>query len=189
MFGFGSEGEAVARGDHRHAARGAGSDRRGRGGSSEFEREDQRLGRAASDLTSDKVILVEAAQGDDRAPVSGDRARARGRSACPNGAPAAFRAARHRLRTDGGRGSPIHPGEGAAGPGRRGTVHSAADIVALARQHGRYGHRRITARLRAVGWHANRARPSWDHAPHDPAGQWSSRSTERGSTPAPRPAV
>ena len=33
---------------------------------------------------------------------------------------------------------------------------------------------------RAVGWQANRAHPSRDHAPHDPAGQRSSRSTARG---------
>ena len=32
------------------------------------------------------------------------------------------------------------------------------DIIALARQHGRYGYRRVTALLRNAGWHVNRKR-------------------------------
>jgi len=32
------------------------------------------------------------------------------------------------------------------------------DIIALARQHGRYGYRRVTALLRDAGWHVNRKR-------------------------------
>ena len=32
------------------------------------------------------------------------------------------------------------------------------DIIALARQYGRYGYRRVTALLRAAGWHVNRKR-------------------------------
>lgn len=37
-------------------------------------------------------------------------------------------------------------------------VALTADIVALARQYGRYGYRRITALLRAAGWLANKKR-------------------------------
>ena len=33
-----------------------------------------------------------------------------------------------------------------------------ADIIALARQYGRYGYRRVTALLRDAGWHVNRKR-------------------------------
>ena len=33
-----------------------------------------------------------------------------------------------------------------------------ADIIELARQYGRYGYRRVTALLRAAGWHVNRKR-------------------------------
>ena len=33
-----------------------------------------------------------------------------------------------------------------------------ADIIALARQYGRYGYRRITALLRAAGWVVNKKR-------------------------------
>jgi HTH-like domain len=29
-------------------------------------------------------------------------------------------------------------------------------IIALARQYGRYGYRRVTALLRSAGWHVNR---------------------------------
>jgi len=32
------------------------------------------------------------------------------------------------------------------------------DIVALAKQYGRYGYRRVTALLRNAGWHVNRKR-------------------------------
>src|SRR3546814_18378844 len=32
------------------------------------------------------------------------------------------------------------------------------DIIALARQYGRYGYRRVTALLRNAGWHVNRKR-------------------------------
>jgi transposase InsO family protein len=32
------------------------------------------------------------------------------------------------------------------------------DIIALARQYGRYGYRRVTALLRSAGWHVNRKR-------------------------------
>lgn len=32
------------------------------------------------------------------------------------------------------------------------------DIIALARQYGRYGYRRVTALLRDEGWHVNRKR-------------------------------
>ena len=32
------------------------------------------------------------------------------------------------------------------------------DIIALARQYGRYGYRRVTALLRDAGWHVNRKR-------------------------------
>ena len=37
-------------------------------------------------------------------------------------------------------------------------VALTADITALARQYGRYGYRRITALLRAEGWHCNHKR-------------------------------
>ncbi len=32
------------------------------------------------------------------------------------------------------------------------------DIIAMARQYGRYGYRRVTALLRDSGWHVNRKR-------------------------------
>lgn len=32
------------------------------------------------------------------------------------------------------------------------------EIIALARQYGRYGYRRVTALLRDAGWHVNRKR-------------------------------
>ena len=39
------------------------------------------------------------------------------------------------------------------------------DIIALARQYGRYGYRRVTALLRDAGWHVNRKRVEriWRH--------------------------
>lgn len=78
----------------------------------QFERETQRLRRAVSDPTLDKVILTEAAREltEPRAPAAVDRACAqdarRVRAArLPRAAPA-----------------PIHPEEGVAGPGRGGSA-------------------------------------------------------------------
>ena len=37
-------------------------------------------------------------------------------------------------------------------------VELTEEIIALARQYGRYGYRRVTALLRDAGWHVNRKR-------------------------------
>ena len=43
-------------------------------------------------------------------------------------------------------------------PGADDEVALTPDIIALARQYGRYGYSRVTALLREAGWHVNRKR-------------------------------
>jgi hypothetical protein len=45
-----------------------------------------------------------------------------------------------------------------AASNRHNDAHACGDIIALARQYGRYGYRRVTALLRNAGWHVNRKR-------------------------------
>ena len=113
----------------------------------DLEKENERLRKAVSDLTLEKLILREAASGNFQAPAAVAAASiTSGRSStCRSGRRAACW------------GSIARPKE----KRRRGRADDAAltaDIVALATQYGRYGYRRITALLQAAGWAVNARR-------------------------------
>ena len=111
----------------------------------ELEKENERLRRAVSDLTLDKQILKEAAQGETSKPLA---------------PPSVHRSC---LRPARDLGAPGLPGAGAASldpapcipRGRADEDRLVADMIELARRYGRYGYRRIAALLRDAGWLVN----------------------------------
>ncbi|WP_447953423.1 IS3 family transposase [Sphingopyxis chilensis] len=113
----------------------------------DLEKENQRLRRAISDLTLDKLILQEAAPGKLLSPARRRRCIDHIRTMMPVSERRVCRVLGQHRSTQ--RKAP------------RGADDEAAlteDIIALARQYGRYGYRRVTALLRNAGWHVNRKR-------------------------------
>ncbi|AZI35202.1 IS3 family transposase [Caenibius tardaugens NBRC 16725] len=113
----------------------------------ELEKENARLRRAVSDLTLDKLILQEAFQGKLLSPARRRRCIDHIRAIMPVSERRVCRVLGQHRSTQ--RKTP------------RGADDEAAlteDIIALARQYGRYGYRRVTALLRDAGWHVNRKR-------------------------------
>lgn len=113
----------------------------------ELETENPRLRRAVSDLTLDKLILQEAAKGNFWAPRVAAPAWKHVRAELGVPERRACRVLGQHRSTQ--RKRPTTPDDAAA---------LTAAIIALARQYGRYGYRRITALLRAAGWSANKKR-------------------------------
>ena len=109
----------------------------------DLEKENERLRKAVSDLTLEKLILAEAA----------------GETSEPRPASSLCRACRGEALGFGAIGVPgpgaasIDAAKAANGSSRRGRVE--ADIVELATQYGRYGYRRIAALLLTAGWAVN----------------------------------
>ncbi|WP_188824042.1 IS3 family transposase, partial [Novosphingobium indicum] len=113
----------------------------------DLEKENARLRRAVSDLTLDKLILQEAAPGKLLSPAR--------RRRCIDHIRGMMAVSERRLCRVLGQ----HRSTQRKVP--RGADDEAAlteDIIALARQYGRYGYRRVTALLRDAGWHVNRKR-------------------------------
>ncbi|WP_429860910.1 IS3 family transposase [Caenibius tardaugens] len=113
----------------------------------ELEKENARLRRAVSDLTLDKLILQEASRGKLLSPARRRRCIDHIRAIMPVSERRVCRVLGQHRSTQ--RKTP------------RGADDEAAlteDIIALARQYGRYGYRRVTALLRDAGWHVNRKR-------------------------------
>ncbi|MEQ8311126.1 MAG: IS3 family transposase [Sphingopyxis sp.] len=113
----------------------------------DLEKENARLRRAISDLTLDKLILQEAAPGKLLSPAR--------RRRCIDHIRMMMPVSERRLCRVLGQ----HRSTQRKAP--RGVDDEAAlteDIIALARQYGRYGYRRVTALLRDAGWHVNRKR-------------------------------
>ncbi|MEA3389634.1 MULTISPECIES: IS3 family transposase [unclassified Sphingopyxis] len=113
----------------------------------DLEKENARLRRAISDLTLDKLILQEAAPGKLLSPAR--------RRRCIDHIRMMMPVSERRLCRVLGQ----HRSTQRKAP--RGANDEAAlteDIIALARQYGRYGYRRVTALLRDAGWHVNRKR-------------------------------
>lgn len=111
----------------------------------ELELENQRLRKAVADLTLNKQILAEAARGnrlEPRAPAYVCRAHQSQaehlRASRPARVLGQHRSTQHKVPR-----------------GRDDEAALTADIIALAREYGRYGYRKITALLRAAGWVVN----------------------------------
>ncbi|MGR3269842.1 IS3 family transposase [Thalassococcus profundi] len=113
-------------------------------GLKELEKENERLRKAVSDLTLEKLILREAAFGKLLSPAR--------RRACVDHVRQKFRVSeRFACRVLG-----QHRSTQRKVPrGRPDEEALTADIIALASQYGRYGYRRITALLRDAGWAVN----------------------------------
>ncbi|MEZ5879435.1 MAG: IS3 family transposase [Nitratireductor sp.] len=109
-----------------------------------LQKENERLRKAVSDLTLDKLILAEAARGKLLSPSR--------RRACID-------QVRHRLNVSERRACRVlcqHRSTQRKLPrGRADEELLIADMVELARQYGRYGYRRIAALLRDAGWQVN----------------------------------
>ncbi|UWR05730.1 IS3 family transposase [Ruegeria conchae] len=109
-----------------------------------LQKENERLRKAVSDLTLDKLILTEAAKGKLLSPAR--------RRACINHV-------RHKLRVSERRACRVlkqHRSTQRKLPkGRADEKRLVADMIELARQYGRYGYRRIAALLRDAGWQVN----------------------------------
>ncbi|QEU06524.1 IS3 family transposase [Paracoccus yeei] len=109
-----------------------------------LQQENERLRRAVSDLTLDKLILTEAAPGKLLSPAR--------RRACIDHV-------RRELGVSERRACQVlrqHRSTQRKFPrGRADEVRLAADMIELARQYGRYGYRRIAALLRDAGWQVN----------------------------------
>ncbi|MDP6953312.1 MAG: IS3 family transposase [Alphaproteobacteria bacterium] len=109
-----------------------------------LEKENQRLRRAVSDLTLDKMILTEASPGKLLSPsrrrhcidLVRDRLGVSERRACRV-------LGQHRTT------------QRRVARGRKDEDRLVADMIELARQYGRYGYRRIAALLRQAGWQVN----------------------------------
>ncbi|MDC1198942.1 IS3 family transposase, partial [bacterium] len=113
----------------------------------ELEKENQRLRRAVSDLTLDKLILTEAAPGKLLSPSR--------RRRCIDHVRQTLRVSERRAcRTLG-----QHRSTQRKVPrGRDDEGRLTADIIELARRYGRYGYRRVTAMLGDAGWQVNHKR-------------------------------
>ncbi|WP_088653036.1 IS3 family transposase [Marinibacterium profundimaris] len=110
----------------------------------ELEKENERLRKAVSDLTLEKLILAEAAKGKLLSPAR--------RRACIEHIRKKFRVSeRLACRVLGQHRSTQRK----VPQGRADEEVLTADIIALASQYGRYGYRRITALLREAGWAVN----------------------------------
>ncbi|MFG6512126.1 IS3 family transposase [Sulfitobacter sp. M23905] len=109
-----------------------------------LQKENERLRKAVSDLTLDKLILTEAAKGKLLSPAR--------RRACINHV-------RHKLRVSERWACRVlkqHRSTQRKLPkGRADEKRLVADMIELARQYGRYGYRRIAALLRDAGWQVN----------------------------------
>ncbi|MDC3222258.1 IS3 family transposase [Planktomarina sp.] len=106
-----------------------------------LQKENDRLRKAVSDLTLDKLILKEAAKGKLLSPAR--------RRACINHVSSQFKVSERRACRVLGqhRSTQRHVPKGHADEDRL-----VADMIELARQFGRYGYRRIAALLREAGW-------------------------------------
>ncbi|UWQ74978.1 IS3 family transposase [Leisingera sp. M658] len=117
-----------------------------------LQKENERLRRAVSDLTLDKLILTEAAKGKLLCPAR--------RRACIDHVRSLFRVSERRVC----RVLKQHRSTQRKLPkGRADEARLVADMIVLARQYGRYGYRRIAALLRGAGWQVNdkRAERLW----------------------------
>ncbi|NTZ43178.1 IS3 family transposase [Altererythrobacter sp. SALINAS58] len=113
----------------------------------ELEKENTRLRRAVSDLTLDKLILQEAAPGKLLSPARRRRCIDHIRGMMPVSERRVCRVLGQHRSTQ--RKVPCGADDEQA---------LTEDIIALAKQYGRYGYRRVTALLRDAGWHVNRKR-------------------------------
>ncbi|MEM7497980.1 MAG: IS3 family transposase [Pseudomonadota bacterium] len=113
----------------------------------ELEKENQRLRRAVSDLTLDKLILAEAAKGKLLSP-------ARRRRCIESVRQSLGVSERRACRTLGQHRSTQRK----APRGRSDEQLLTEDIIELARDYGRYGYRMITGLLNNAGWHVNHKR-------------------------------
>ena len=113
----------------------------------ELELENQRLRKAIADLTLDKLILAEVAGAtfSPRAPTRLCRAHQ-----AEVGCIRTPRLSRPRS-------APLDASRKVS-RGRDDEEALTADIIALAREYGRYGYRKVTALLRAAGWAVNAKR-------------------------------
>ncbi len=110
----------------------------------ELEKENERLRKAVSDLTLEKLILREACLGKLLSPAR--------RRRCIDHVMTKFDVSeRMACRVLGQHRSTQRK----APKGRADDAALTADIIALATEYGRYGYRRITAMLRAAGWEVN----------------------------------
>jgi hypothetical protein len=114
----------------------------------EFKLENQRLRKAVADLTLDKQILAEAARGNCPEP----RASAR---LCPARKSQAEHLRASRLPHVWS--APLDM-SCKVPRGQNDEKALTADIIALAREYGRYAYRKITALLQAAGWVVNAKR-------------------------------
>ncbi|MFA3920501.1 IS3 family transposase [Ruegeria hyattellae] len=109
-----------------------------------LQKENERLRKAVSDLTLDKLILAEAAKGKLLSPARRRACIDRVRSELNISERRACRVLRQHRSTQ--RKVPV---------GRADEERLVADMIELTRQFGRYGYRRIAALLRDAGWHVN----------------------------------
>ncbi|NBW94953.1 MAG: IS3 family transposase [Bacteroidetes bacterium] len=109
-----------------------------------LQKENERLRKAVSDLTLDKLILTEAAPGKLLSPAR--------RRACIEHARSTFAISERRACRVLGQ----HRSTQRKLPrGRADEERLVADMIELTRQYGRYGYRRIAALLREAGWEVN----------------------------------
>ncbi|MFV1876069.1 IS3 family transposase [Nioella sp.] len=109
-----------------------------------LQKENERLRRAVSDLTLDKLILSEAAPGKLLSPSR--------RRACIDLVRSQMKVSERRVCRVLGQ----HRSTQRRLPqGRADEKHLVADMIELARQYGRYGYRRVAALLRDAGWQVN----------------------------------
>ncbi|NDA28791.1 MAG: IS3 family transposase [Flavobacteriia bacterium] len=109
-----------------------------------LQKENERLRKAVSDLTLDKLILTEAAPGKLLSPAR--------RRACIEHARSTFAISERRACRVLGQ----HRSTQRKLPrGRADEERLVADMIELTHQYGRYGYRRIAALLREAGWEVN----------------------------------
>ncbi|WP_168454868.1 IS3 family transposase [Sphingopyxis microcysteis] len=113
----------------------------------DLEKENARLRLAISDLTLDKLILQEAAPGKLLSPAR--------RRRCIDHISTMMPVSERRLCRVLGQ---YRSTQRMVPRGADDEAVLTEDIIALARQYGRYGYRRVTALLRDAGWHVNRKR-------------------------------
>ena len=113
----------------------------------ELEKENQRLRRAVSDLTLDKLILTEAARGKLLSP-------SRRRRCIDHVRQSIGVSERRACRTLGQHRSTQRK----VPQGRDDEQRLTADTIELARQYGRYGYRMVTGLLKQSGWNVNHKR-------------------------------
>nr|WP_319388745.1 IS3 family transposase [uncultured Cohaesibacter sp.] len=109
-----------------------------------LQKENERLRKAVSDLTLDKLILAEAAKGKLLSPSR--------RRACIDHVRSQMKVSERRVCRVLGQ----HRSTQRRLPqGRADEERLVADMIELTRQYGRYGYRRIAALLRDAGWEVN----------------------------------